>query len=387
MPDDRDGSWPGTRARPLRPPRRTRPRRGAPARRRQRSSAKRQWKSHSVSAWMGKCSSAAPRRRSAKPRIRFSARIPADAGRRCSGASSTASASPRRRSRSDCPAPLLYVRQHVGVLPNGALAATRLVERVRHGGCGEERQGDADEQREDPDAVGDDAREVQQQRAQDRHRQHVHQEAQRVEPREGRRGAAGPAQKTVQRRRARTASQDAEGRQVIAPVVEGRQFLDGPLAPRDLRCRRGPQQPAGQRHAAERRRRRPHPLEDRRAAEDVEIDRVGVTVHVDPRRRRCGRKVVPPALQPRRAACRDGTQRLEPLRPGVDARVNHHQHAEDREEQEREAGRDRSAIESHPPRERRQRGQKGREPRARETRPIAAAPRRDLPRTPCSRPA
>ena len=149
------------------------------------------------------------------------------------------------------------------------------------------------------------------------------------------------------------------------PVIERGELRHRGLSRDDLGARRGVKQPRRERRASASGRRRTEPLEERRAAEEIQIDRVRVIGQIDAGRSVAVGQGVPVARAARQRAHVDEAQRVVPRHTLVYARMPRD---EDPEHDEEQRMRRRAAAAS-----RRGRASRPEGPRRRGTSPAAAA--------------
>jgi hypothetical protein len=257
-----------------------------------------------------------------------------------------------------------YVLEERTVSNQCVLARTGLVERsldeLRH----PERQHSADQGRHQPVIPIDDPGKPQAAEDPDRGGEDENQDVEGGQRgRDARRGQTlGPRDEPIDLGLLRAGREHAVGRQLLAPLLERGQLRHGLLPCPDLVGGRGRQQPGRERCAAVRCRRRAKPLKDRRASEQVEIERVRVMSQVGAGRRIGGGQRVPSSFDARNRPQASRPQRVVPRRALFNARVPGDQRSKDDEQQARKDERQRTTIARNAPEEAADGRQERREP-------------------------
>ena len=150
------------------------------------------------------------------------------------------------------------------------------------------------------------------------------------------------------------------------PVIERRELSHRGLSRDDLRARRRVQQPCRERRASTNGRRRPEPLEERGAAEEIQVERVGVIGQVDAGRSVRVRQAVPVARAARQGPHVDEPQRVVPRHALVHTGMPRDEDPEHDEEQERDDERQRRGAARQRPHEHGRRDEECRQPQPRD---------------------
>ena len=266
------------------------------------------------------------------------------------------------------------------MLEDGGVAAERIlpaageIERLLDAIGGGKRQDDSGHERNRPERDRDHGRGVRRDEHPHRREDHQHQAAQQVGIAAKGIRALGPGKKPCDFVLAGAAGEDAVRLELQAPVVQ-RGELGGRGLPRDdLLTRRGLQQPRREGRAPAGGCGGTKPLEERRATEEIQVERVRVIGQVDASGSVAIRQGMPIAPAPRQRPHVDEAQRVVAGDTLLDAGVPGDENAKNHEQENRSHERQRRRTPGDGPDQQRCGDEKRGEPEARDERRAAYFP-------------